>query len=211
MKPLVTPSSFHICSLMTVVPKGRQVGTDSMDAMTLPDPVSVDALRAALAEAAERQGLRKAPAARAALPIVVPHARGRGGKAPRRAVWTRVALGVGVFLLLASTRFAADRMTDAAQAAIPAQDVTTPATAVDAPQEPPEVVVAAPTVATPVVVTAPRDRPGATLARRAGGSPPASTTAVKRAPARTKDDDDLEAAARLQRLAAQQLGATLGR
>lgn len=261
LPPLVTPTSFDICSLIAgeVHEIGRLTG---LDAKTLPDPVSVEALRTALAEAVERNAPKHASVS--ALPskartVPAAPAVATSTPAPRRSPrWAMYGIALGAAFLMATLRLAVEPPLAGAAEANPAREtVPSEATTVVAPSDLPPAPAAAPLVMAPVVVAAVKEKPAAFSVRR----PPAQTPSVPAvavaamAPAPLPvnpppanvdesstragkelaaalvpkgpsmqpaahaaakgaakgDDSELAAAARLERLAAQQVGTSLGR
>ena len=261
LPPLVTPTSFDICSLISG--EVHEIGPlTGLDAKTLPDPVSVEALRTALAEAVERNAPKDAPVAGPppskaspvpATPAVVPSTPA-SRRSPR---WAMYGFALGAAFLMATLRLAVEPPLAGAAEAPPRETGPSEATAVVAPPDQAPVPAAAPMVMAPVVVAAAKEKPTAFLVRRPtaqtpsvpavavaatapaplpANPPPAnvdesSTRAGKElaaalvpkgpsmqpaAHAAAKgaakgDDSELAAAARLERLAAQQVGTSLGR
>ena len=258
LPPLVTPTSFDICSLISA--EVHEIGPlTGLDAKTLPDPVSVEALRTALAEAVERNAPKHA-----AMPSVLPSKASpvpatpavvTSTPAPRRGSrWAMYGLALGAAFLMATMRLAVEPLAGAAEAP-PRETGPSEATTVVAPPDQPPVAAAPPIVMAPVVVAAVKEKPAAFSVRRPTAQTPAVPAVAAAAPApvpvnppSTKgdessaragkelaaalvpkgpsmppaahpaaksaakgDDSELAAAARLERLAAQQVGTSLGR
>jgi len=254
MPPLVTPTSFDICSLISNEVRG--IGPlAGLDAKTLPDPVSVEALRTALAEAEERNASIRA-SARSPVPSkpspapAAPAGAVTSTPAPRKASrWAMYSLALGAALLMATLQLAVEPPPGVTAASPPRETGPAEATTAVTPPELAPVPLAAPVVTAPVVVAAVKEKPAALLVRRsvaqAPSPPPVAATVAPPPPVgqdesstragkelaaalvpkalttqptahagakvAKEDDSELAAAARLQRLAAQQVGASLGR
>jgi hypothetical protein len=258
LPPLVTPTSFDICSLISG--EVHEIGPlTGLDAKTLPDPVSVEALRTALAEAVERNAPKRAPVA-SALPSnasPAPAAPAVATSTPRRSSrWAVYGIALGAAFFMATMRLAVEPPLAGAAEASPAREtVGSEATTVVAPSDLPPAPAAAPLVMAPVVVAAVKEKPAAfsvhrptaqtpsvpavaatvpaplpmntppanvdesstragkelaaALVPKGPSMPPAAHAAAKGAA--KGDDSELAAAARLERLAAQQVGTSLGR
>jgi hypothetical protein len=252
--PLVTPTSFDICSLISSEP--HPIGPlPGLDAKTLPDPVSVEALRTALAEAEERNARSisappkgvpsKVGSAPAAPPVV------KSTPTPKKGSrWVTYSLALGGAILMATLRLAVEPLPGTMMGSSPPPETapavaTMPAAAPDLSPAPET----APIVTAPVVVAAVKEKPAAFLVHRpVAVAPSAPVVAAPAAPAPVQNIDDsstragkelaaalvpraattapaahvapkaakeedpeLAAAARLQKLAAQQVGASLGK
>ena len=260
LPPLVTPTSFDICSL--IAGEVHEIGPlTGLDAKTLPDPVSVEALRAALAEAVERNAPARAPVPGAlrskASPVPAAPAVATSTPAPRRGSrWAVYGIALGAAFLVATMRLAVEPPLAGAAEASPAREtVPSEATTVVAPSDLPPAPAAAPLVMAPVVVAAVKEKPAAFSVRRPTAQTPSVPAVAATAPAPLPmntppanvdqsstragkelaaslvpkgasmppaahaaakgaakgDDSELAAAARLERLAAQQVGTSLGR
>jgi hypothetical protein len=263
LPPLVTPTSFDICSLISG--EVHEIGPlTGLDAKTLPDPVSVEALRAALAEAVERNAPARAPVPGAlrskASPVPAAPAVVASTPAPRRGSrWAMYGLALGAAFLMATMRLAVEPLAGAAEASPPRETGPSEATMVVTPPDLPPApaaapIVRAPIVTAPVVIAAVKEKPAAFSVRRPTAQTPSAPAAAATAPppfpatalaasdesstragkelatslvpkgptmqpaahaaakgAARGDDSELAAAARLERLAAQQVGTSLGR